>query len=276
MYRPTRRPRISAKCSTRAGISSRRSLRRQLNGKNIQAKVKVTAKVAIAHHLRKVAMGRSHEPNVYMVSSTAAQTLEFLFLQYSQQFGLQRRWNIAHFVEEKRALVGQLEASKLLRNCSCERALFVAEELTFQQIQRDRSAIQLDKRASAPRTDIVYRACDQFLARACFALNQNRGACRRHSLDPFQYRFQRRATANELLEFARARTLITPVVIADTTFGWMHGKPVAHRVLPLRINARKRFEHIRSELRRRRVSTGTLRRPPSAPAIAFPHRRARL
>jgi hypothetical protein len=29
-------------------------------------------------------MGRSHEPNIYLVSSTAPQALEFLFLQYAE------------------------------------------------------------------------------------------------------------------------------------------------------------------------------------------------
>jgi len=76
----------------------------------------------------------------------------------------------------------------------------------------------------------VYRACDQFLARARFALDQNCGACRRNALDPFKHRIQRWATANELFKFARAGTRITAVIAADTIFGLMHGKPGAHRV----------------------------------------------
>ena len=64
------------------------SQRRQLNRKYIQAKIKVTAKLAISHHLRQVAMGRSYEADIHVVSLTAAQAFEFLLLQYAQKFGL--------------------------------------------------------------------------------------------------------------------------------------------------------------------------------------------
>jgi hypothetical protein len=103
-------------------------------------------------------MSCSYKPNIHLVSSTAAQAFEFLFLQYSEQFGLQLRRNVADLVKEEGALVGQLEPAKFLRNGSSERALFVAEQLAFQQIQWDGSAVQLDERASAPRADIVNRA----------------------------------------------------------------------------------------------------------------------
>src|ERR1700692_2075281 len=100
-------------------------------------------------------MGRGYEANIHVVSSAAAQAFEFLLLQYAQQFRLQRRRNIAHLVQEEGAFVGQLEASKLLRYGSGERTLFVTKQFAFQQIQWDGGAVELDKRPSASRADIV-------------------------------------------------------------------------------------------------------------------------
>jgi hypothetical protein len=59
------------------------SQRRQLDRKDIQAKVEVTAKLAISHHPRQIAMGGSHEPHIHLVSPAAAEAFEFLFLQYA-------------------------------------------------------------------------------------------------------------------------------------------------------------------------------------------------
>jgi hypothetical protein len=79
-------------------------------------------------------MGGSYEPHIYLVSAATAQPFKFLFLQYTQKFWLQRRRNIADFVKEEGTLIGQLEAAKLLRDRSGERALFMAEKLAFEQI----------------------------------------------------------------------------------------------------------------------------------------------
>jgi len=50
------------------------------------------------------------------VSPVAAQALELLFLQHTQQFGLQHRWNISHLIQEERPFVSQFEATNLLRD----------------------------------------------------------------------------------------------------------------------------------------------------------------
>jgi hypothetical protein len=110
-----------------------------------------------------------------------------LFLQDTQQFGLQAWWNIAHLVQEQRPFVGQFETANLLRYGSSKRASLVAKKLAFQQIERDGSAIQFNEWASAPRAQIVNRACDQLLAGACFSLDKNGGIRRRDLLNLFEH-----------------------------------------------------------------------------------------
>src|SRR5207302_7585753 len=61
------------------------SQRRQLDRKEIQAKVEVTAKFAISHHPRQIAMDGSYKPHIYLESPAAPQAFEFLFLQYAHR-----------------------------------------------------------------------------------------------------------------------------------------------------------------------------------------------
>jgi hypothetical protein len=56
------------------------SQRRQQDRKYIKAKVQAAAKLTISHHLHQIAMGRGYEPNIHLVSLTAAQAFELLFL----------------------------------------------------------------------------------------------------------------------------------------------------------------------------------------------------
>jgi hypothetical protein len=67
-----------------------------------------------------------------LVSPVAAQTLEFLLLQNTQQFGLQRQWNISDLIQEEGPFVSQFKAADPVRDSSRKSALLMAEKLTFQ------------------------------------------------------------------------------------------------------------------------------------------------
>src|SRR6266700_1611247 len=96
-----------------------------------------------------------NQPNVHFVGASAAQAFELLFLQNAEQFRLQRRWDVAYFVQEECALISELETPNLLRDGSGERAFLVAKKLALQQVQRNGGAIQPYKRPSATRADVV-------------------------------------------------------------------------------------------------------------------------
>src|SRR6267142_721187 len=132
----------------------------QQNRNHIQTIVEIVTTLATLHHVHQIAVGRSHQPNVDLVSASATQALELLFLKDTQQLGLQRGRNIAYLVQKERAFVGQFETANLLRDGSREGTFLVPKKLTFQKIQRDGGAIQPYERASAARTKVVNRACD--------------------------------------------------------------------------------------------------------------------
>src|SRR5258708_4750689 len=223
----------------------------QQDWKHIQTVVEVAAKFAPLHHLRQVTVRGSHEANVHLVSPSAAQALEFLFLQHAQQFGLQRRRYIAHLVQEERAFVGQFETANLLCNRSGERTSFVAKKLTFQQIQRDGSAIQFYEGASAPRAEGVNRAGNQFLSGAGFSLDKNRVIWRPDPFNLFQHRFQSRAATDDLFESTRITVLVTGPKSLESSH---RGPPCASRAFfRIGVNSPKPLEHSRAELRHRTV-----------------------
>src|SRR5207247_9650376 len=173
---------------------------RRENGKNIEAIIEIAAKLVCGDHVGKIAVGRGDQPDVRPDRPRAAQPFKFLFLQNSQQLRLQLEGNVADFVQKKRALMRQLKAADLLGDCSCERALLMAENLAFQQSRRNRGTIDFYKGAVPPRTEVVNSARDHLFARARLTLNEYSGIDRRHSLNLLKHPFQWGALAYDLLE----------------------------------------------------------------------------
>ena len=66
-------------------------------------------------------------PNVDLDGLRASDSLEFPFLQHPQQRDLGVRQEFAHFVEENRSAVGQLETAKPALRGTGERSLLMAE-----------------------------------------------------------------------------------------------------------------------------------------------------
>src|SRR5258708_12462190 len=83
----------------------------QEDRKHIETVIEVTTKFATLHHLHQVTVRGGDQPNVHSVSPSASQAFELLFLQYSQQFGLQCQRNIPHFIQEYRPFVTHLETA---------------------------------------------------------------------------------------------------------------------------------------------------------------------
>jgi hypothetical protein len=63
---------------------------RQRDRKYIQAIVQVAAKLAALHHSLEVLVSRGHETYVNAMSTPTSETFEFLFLQDTEELGLQR------------------------------------------------------------------------------------------------------------------------------------------------------------------------------------------
>jgi hypothetical protein len=98
-------------------MSSRRSRRGGiLIRKTFDAIKEIGSEVFFLDHLRQIAVRGRNQPDVRSDGRRAAEPFEFLFLKYSQQFGLQLQGNVSNLIQEKSTLVGEFETSDTLRD----------------------------------------------------------------------------------------------------------------------------------------------------------------
>ena len=128
-------------------------------------------------------MGGGDDAHVDLDLAAAADALHRALLEHAQQLHLHVGRHVADLVEEQGAAIGLLELALVLGVGAGERALFVAEQLGFEQFARDRAAIDRDERLAGAAALGVDGAGDDFLAAAARAGQQHRGVARRDLAD---------------------------------------------------------------------------------------------
>ena len=97
-----------------------------------------------------------------------AEAAEALLLDDAQQLGLGADRHLADLVEQQRAFLCQLEAAGAALDGAGEGALFVAEDLRFDQGLRDGGAVDGDKGLGLARAQLVQGAGDELPCRCRF------------------------------------------------------------------------------------------------------------
>src|SRR4030095_1175323 len=116
------------------------------------------AKLAQAHGRLEIAAGRGDDLDVDAARGGGADPADGLLLHGIQELRLQDLRDVADLVEEYRAAVGGLEQSRPCRPGVREGPLLVTEQLGFDQVLRQGSAVHLDEGAVAPATRPLQRA----------------------------------------------------------------------------------------------------------------------
>src|SRR5579872_7232491 len=145
--------------------------RRQSDGKHVDAMKQILAKTSFTNLLFEISMSGHQDPRVDANAGGSAHALDLTLLEHAQEFGLHHRRHVSDLVQEKRAPVGLLEFSDMTVRGAGERSLFMPEQLGFNQLRRDRRAIQGDKRMGAVGAAVMNRARHQFLAGSRLAEN---------------------------------------------------------------------------------------------------------
>ncbi len=96
---------------------------------------------------RQVAVGGRDHAHAHADDLLAAHAVELALLQHAQQLGLRRAVQVAHFVQEDGAAVGQLELAAPRGGGAGERALLVPEQLGLDQLGGNGRAVHLHERA---------------------------------------------------------------------------------------------------------------------------------
>jgi hypothetical protein len=170
----------------------------EVNWKDVKPIIQISAKAPLLHHLKKILIGSGYDPDIDTDAVWAAEPLELSFLEYPQQFGLKLQGKLTNLIEEEGSPVGQLKASGLRSYRTRERSPLVAEKLAFQQAGGNRGAVQLDEGSVSSPAMIVNCPGDDFLARACFTLQQNRRICGCHNLNLVENANEGRTRADDL------------------------------------------------------------------------------
>src|SRR5215204_3223226 len=145
--------------------------RRQSNGKDIEAIVQVGPKLAFAHGIFEVAVSSSDYAYVNFNRVTSSYSFKLTFLKHAQELGLHVQRELADLVEKKGSAVRNLKSSDVPGIRSGESALFVTEQLAFNQCTGQGSAIYFDQRAILARAEIMNCMGQQLLAGASLAKN---------------------------------------------------------------------------------------------------------
>jgi len=135
----------------------------ELEAHHVQAMEKVLAEFPLTKHGFQVAVGGGQDAHVHRDGLGPTYPLKGLLLEHAQEFHLRAGWQVADFVEEKRALVGLLEAADAPLVSAGEGPAFMAKEFALEQIFRDGCAIDGDEgRVGARAVLVSARAISSF------------------------------------------------------------------------------------------------------------------
>ncbi|HWF84088.1 MAG TPA: hypothetical protein VG222_04555 [Vicinamibacterales bacterium] len=138
--------------------------------------------MALRDRLAQATIGRRDHPDIRSDGPYASESQELAFLQDTQDFRLRSGRHLADFVKKQDPARCQLNLPGLRLLCPRERPALESEQLRFQQLLRQRRAIDRDERATTARRGAVDEPRHDFLPRPRLALQARRGV-RRRDLD---------------------------------------------------------------------------------------------
>ena len=130
----------------RGNIGSPLAQRRQMQGHNVQAEVKVFAERTLFVGGLQVAVGGGDHPDIDFVLMVAAHRPHLFFLQHAQQLGLHLQRQLPNFIQKDRASAGRLKEALFGPDGAGKSALLVAEQFALDQGRHQRPAIHGHKR----------------------------------------------------------------------------------------------------------------------------------
>src|SRR5690349_13588592 len=122
---------------------------RDIDREHIQAIVQVFPQAARFYRFLNLHVGSGQDAHIYVNQLASAQTRKLVILKDVQKLGLQMGAHFRDFVEEDGALGGLFKLSRLGTDGAGEGALFKAEQFGFEQLARERGAIDFNEGLTA-------------------------------------------------------------------------------------------------------------------------------
>ncbi len=176
-----------------------------MNVDDVEAEIEIFAEIAGARLGFEVAVGGRDQADIDLDRLRAADAIDLAFLNRAQQFRLEARMHLADFVEQQGAAMRFLEFADAAGDGAGERAFLVAEQFAFEQIFRDRGAIDRDERCLGALALAVDVAREHFLTRAALAGDEDRSLGGRDLLGETHDALHRRIAIDERVAVGRDR-----------------------------------------------------------------------
>src|ERR1700690_721580 len=157
-------------CNVFGALAQRRHPQLELT----QAVEQVLAEPAFLYRQLKILVRGRHHAHVDGDFAMSTQPVIGRTVKHTQQLHLNLSLELANFVKEDGALVGQFKQSGLGGISAAERAFLVTKQFTFDQVLGQSGAIDVDQRLRVPIRGFVDGASDQLLACTGFSNYQNR------------------------------------------------------------------------------------------------------
>src|SRR6516162_547650 len=159
----------------RKNIGGTLAQRRDHDGQNAEAEKEIFAELAGGDGGMEIGAGKGDKTSFDAERVGAAEALEGALLQNPQKFALRLKRERGDFVEHNRAFAAELQPAELAVDGTGEGAAFMAEQFALDQVGRQRSAIDFEKRSVAAGAELVNEAREVVLAATGFAGDQQRG-----------------------------------------------------------------------------------------------------
>ena len=112
-----------------------------MNFERIDAEEQVLAERALCDHFLQIAVGRAHDAHIHVKRFVLADAADFARFQKPEQLDLHRLVEFAQFVEKQRPAVGDFDQPLARRVGSGECPFAMSEQFAFDQVFRQRAAI---------------------------------------------------------------------------------------------------------------------------------------
>jgi hypothetical protein len=149
--------------------------------------VEVLAKRRVLDPFDKRSVGGRDQADIGGEGMTGTDAFEGALAEEPEEFDLDGRVDLPDFIQKKGPAVGLLKPSNSLLVGAGEGALFVTEQLAFEESRGQGGAMDGDQGLLRPRAELADGFGDQFLARAAFALNEHGCARGGHLMDDVEY-----------------------------------------------------------------------------------------
>src|SRR5581483_5474982 len=201
---------------------------RHANREYTEAVEEIATELTIGDELVQVAIGGGDESHVHVHGLVAAQPLELLLLENAQELGLEFERNVADFVEEQGAAVGEFEPSEFTGHRAGEGAPLVAKEFAFDKAHGNGAAVHLDEGPALRGTETMEGTGHQFFSGARLAFDEDRragGSDNLHLLEKVGDRWTAADYLRELVVILRQPTLVSRPCGSTIIFAHTHPSP---------------------------------------------------